>query len=378
MTHSVAARPDVGIVKSDADKSPGLTPGKAPVSISGCRSRNVLPKMSPHRFCVAPMMDLTDRHARYFLRVLSRHARLYTEMVTTGALIHGDTPRLLRFDPAEHPLALQIGGSEPGALAQCATMAEDAGYAEVNLNVGCPSDRVQSGRFGACLMAEPDLVAEGVAAMIDAVRVPVTVKTRIGIDRDESIERLTRLLTAVRAAGCDTVIVHARNAWLDGLSPKENREVPPLRYAVVHQIKQAFPDLTIVINGGITTLDECRDHLQHIDGVMLGRAAYYNPWLLAGVDPALFGDHAPVTTREQAIERMAPYVEEQLANGAALTSITRHLIPLFLGQPGARRWRRALSEDARSRDAGIGLLMDAIAHTRAASANAAEHELAAA
>ena len=335
-------------------------------------------RFSAHRVAVAPMMDLTDRHARFFLRLLSRHARLYTEMVTTGALIHGDAPRLLRFDPAEQPVAIQLGGSEPAALAQCATMAEDAGYAEVNLNVGCPSDRVQSGRFGACLMAEPDLVAEGVAAMIAAVSVPVTVKTRIGIDRDDSVERLTRLVAAVRAAGCRTVIVHARNAWLDGLSPKENRELPPLRYTVVHEIKRAFPDLTIVINGGITTLDECSDHLQHVDGVMLGRAAYYNPWLLAGVDPALFGDEAPVTTREQAIERMAPYIEEQLANGVALTSITRHLIPLFLGQPGARRWRRALSEDARSPGAGMSLLMEAIAHTRAASTDAAEHELAAA
>lgn len=324
------------------------------------------------------MMDLTDRHARFFLRLLSRHARLYTEMVTTGALIHGDAARFLRFDLAEHPVAIQLGGSEPAALARCAVMAEDTGYDEVNLNVGCPSDRVQSGRFGACLMAEPDLVAEGVAAMIDAVGVPVTVKTRIGIDRDESVDRLVRLMTAVRDAGCRTVMVHARNAWLDGLSPKENREVPPLRYGVVHEIKRAFPELTIVVNGGITTLDQCRDHLQHVDGVMLGRAAYYDPWLLAGVDPALFGVDAPVASREQAVERMAPYIEEQLANGVALTSITRHLIPLFLGQPGARRWRRMLSENARAPAAGIGLLEEAIAQTRAAAADAAEHELAAA
>lgn len=330
--------------------------------------------MSPHRFCVAPMMDLTDRHARFFLRVLSRHALLYTEMVTTGALIHGDTPRLLKFDAAEQPVALQIGGSEPGALAQCATMAEDAGYAEVNLNVGCPSDRVQSGRFGACLMAEPDLVAEGVAAMIAAVKVPVTVKTRIGIDRDESVERLTRLVTAVRAAGCRTLIVHARNAWLDGLSPKENREVPPLRYGIVHELKRSFPDLTIVINGGITTLDACVDHLRHVDGVMLGRAAYYDPWLLAGVDPALFGVDAPVTSREQTIERLFPYIEEQLADGVSLTAITRHLIPIYLGQPGARRWRRAMSEDARGRAAGVSVLRDALAQIRTAAADAAERE----
>ena len=335
-------------------------------------------RFSAHRVAVAPMMDLTDRHARFFLRLLSRHARLYTEMVTTGALIHGDAARLLRFDPAEHPIAIQLGGSEPAALARCALMAEDAGYDEVNLNVGCPSDRVQSGRFGACLMAEPDLVAEGVAAMIGAVRVPVTVKTRIGIDRDESVERLVRLITAVRDAGCRTIIVHARNAWLDGLSPKENREVPPLRYAVVHEIKRAFPELTIVVNGGIPNLDECREHLDHVDGVMLGRAAYYNPWLLAAVDPLLFGAAAPVATREQAIELLVPYIAAQLAEGVALTSITRHAIPLYLGQPGARRWRRALSEDARSTSAGAAFIRQLAAQMRADRIEAGDGELAAA
>ena len=290
------------------------------------------------------MMDLTDRHARYFLRVLSRHARLYTEMVTTGALIHGDTPRLLRFDPAEHPLALQLGGSEPGALAQCATMAEDAGYAEVNLNVGCPSDRVQSGRFGACLMAEPDLVAEGLAAMIDAVRVPVTVKTRIGIDRDESIERLTRLLTAVRAAGCDTVIVHARNAWLDGLSPKENREVPPLRYDVVHRLKADFPALTFVNNGGLTQPAHIEAQLQQVDGVMLGREAYHHPWSLAHWDSQFCGDAPRVLDRAEIELKMVEYMESLTAQGITWPHAARHMLGLWNGTPGARRWRQVWSD----------------------------------
>jgi tRNA-dihydrouridine synthase A len=317
--------------------------------------------MSPHRFCVAPMMDLTDRHARFFLRLLSRHARLYTEMVTTGALLHGDRARFLRFDAAEHPLALQLGGSEPDALAACARMAQDEGYDEVNLNVGCPSDRVQSGRFGACLMAEPELVAEGVAAMLAAVRIPVTVKTRIGIDRDESTERLYRLTEALVAAGCRTLVVHARKAWLDGLSPKENREVPPLRYGVVHQLKRDFPQLTIVINGGLTTIDDCRRELEHVDGVMLGRAAYYQPWLLTEVDPALFGTEAPLTLPAEAVERMLPYIERELAAGTPLAAITRHLLPLFQAVPGARAWRRTLSELAPRPGAGVEVLRAALA-----------------
>jgi tRNA-dihydrouridine synthase A len=332
-------------------RSPETLPETLPDAPLGARlefrsAPAVDPASAPHRFCVAPMMDLTDRHARYFLRLLSRHARLYTEMVTTGALLHGDRQRFLRFDPAEHPVAIQLGGSDPQALAQCARFAEAEGYDEVNLNVGCPSDRVQSGRFGACLMAEPDLVAEGVAAMSDAVRIPVTVKTRIGIDRDDSTERLYRLVDAVAAAGCRTLIVHARNAWLDGLSPKDNREIPPLRYAVVEQLKRDRPQLSIVLNGGLATIDDCRRGLVRLDGVMLGRAAYYSPWLLASVDRDLFGEDARSPTRREVVESMIAYAMRQLGEGTPLASITRHLLPLFQGMPGARAWRRMLSEQA--------------------------------
>lgn len=300
--------------------------------------------LSPHRFCVAPMMDLTDRHARYFLRLLSRHALLYTEMVTTGALLHGDRARFLRFDAAEHPLAIQLGGSDRAALAACARFAEAEGYDEVNLNVGCPSDRVQSGRFGACLMAEPDLVAEGVAAMGAAVSIPVTVKTRIGIDRDDSTERLYRLVDAVAAAGCRTLVVHARNAWLDGLSPKDNREIPPLRYPVVEQLKRDRPQLAIVLNGGLVTLDDARCALQSLDGVMLGRAAYYSPWMLARVDGELFGSKAPGPDRHEVVEAMIDYACRQMAEGTPLAAITRHMLALYQAVPGARAWRRLLSE----------------------------------
>ncbi len=317
---------------------------------------------SPHRFCVAPMMDLTDRHARRFLRLLSRRARLYTEMITTGALLHGDAARHLRHDPAEHPLAVQLGGSEPGELAACARMAEDAGYDEVNLNVGCPSDRVQSGRFGACLMAEPARVADGVAAMIAEVDIPVTVKTRIGIDRDESTERLDRLVEAVVAAGCRTLIVHARKAWLDGLSPRENREIPPLRPEVVHALKRTWPDLTIVINGGLASIADCERELAHVDGVMLGRAAYYDPWLLASVDPALFGEAAPVSDRAGAIAQYLPCVERELAQGTPLSAMTRHLLGLYQAVPGARGWRRTLSERAPRRGAGLEVIHAALEH----------------
>jgi tRNA-dihydrouridine synthase A len=324
-----------------------------------------------HRFCVAPMMDLTDRHARFFLRLLSRRARLYTEMITTGALLHGDAPRFLRFDPAEHPLAIQLGGSEPRELARCARMAQDSGYDEVNLNVGCPSDRVQSGRFGACLMAEPALVADCMAAMIAAVRVPVTLKTRIGIDRDESTERLWRLVEAVHAAGVRVLVVHARNAWLDGLSPKENREVPPLRYEVVHALKAAFPDCTVVVNGGITTLAQCRDQLAHADGVMLGREAYYNPWLLQSVDPVLFGEAPPLGNLEDVVERLLPYAEREHAGGTPLSAITRHVLGLVQGVPGARQWRRTLSEQVHRPGATPALLREALDAVRNASAGRA-------
>ena len=314
------------------------------------------------------MLDLTDRHARRFLRVLSRRARLYTEMITTGALLFGDADRFLRFDPAEHPVALQLGGSEPADLARCARLAADAGYDEINLNVGCPSDRVQSGRFGACLMAEPARVADGVAAMRAVCDIPVTVKTRIGIDRDESAERLHTLVEATSAAGCDTFIVHARNAWLDGLSPKENREIPPLRYGVVHQLKRDHPDLKIIVNGGIRTLDECRDHLIAVDGVMLGREAYYNPWLMAGVDEALYGDPAPVESRADAVRQFIPYVAQEVAAGTPLTAMTRHMLALMLGLPGARAWRRTLSEDARAPGAGVDLLESALVRLEEACA----------
>ena len=314
------------------------------------------------------MMDLTDRHARYFLRLLSRRARLYTEMITTGALLHGDAPRFLRFDPAEHPVAIQLGGAEPRELALCARMAEDAGYDEVNLNVGCPSDRVQSGRFGACLMAEPALVADCMAAMIAAVRVPVTLKTRIGIDRDESTERLWRLIEATHVAGVRVLVIHARKAWLDGLSPKENREVPPLRYEVVHALKAAFPDCTLVVNGGITTLEQCRAQLALVDGVMLGREAYYNPWLLQSVDPALFGEPAPVASISEAVDQLLPYLETQFAAGVPLSAVTRHVLGLVQGVPGARQWRRTLSERVHQPGATPALLLEALAHVRGALA----------
>ncbi len=313
------------------------------------------------------MLDLTDRHARRFLRCLSRRARLYTEMITTGALLFGDTQRFLAFDPAEHPVALQLGGSEPRDLARCARLAADAGYDEVNLNVGCPSDRVQNGRFGACLMAEPERVAEGVAAMRAASPLPVTVKTRIGIDRDESAERLYTLVDAIAAAGCETVIVHARNAWLDGLSPKENREIPPLRYEVVHALKRARPGLTIVINGGITTLEGCETQLARVDGVMLGREAYYNPWILAGVDERLYADAPCAQSRGDAVRAFLPYVRREIAAGTPLQAMTRHLLALALGLPGARAWRRTLSEEARLPGAGAALLESALERLEAAT-----------
>ena len=326
----------------------------------------MLPDTS-HRFCVAPMLDLTDRHARFFLRLMSRGARLYTEMITTGALLHGDAARFLRFDPTEHPVAIQLGGSDPEALARCATMAAGAGYDEVNLNVGCPSDRVRNGRFGACLMAEPGLVARCMEAMGRASPLPVTLKTRIGIDRDESAERLHTLVRAVREAGCQTVIVHARNAWLDGLSPKENREIPPLRYAVVHELKSMFPDLRVVLNGGLQSLESCLTHLDRLDGVMLGREAYYNPWLLARVDPLLFGLPAPVPGRDEVIQAMTEYAARECAGGTPLAAITRHLLALFQGQPGSRAWRRTLSEEAHRPGAGPELLRRALEAMQAAA-----------
>ncbi len=306
------------------------------------------------------MMDWTDRHERYLLRLISCHTRLYTEMVTTGAILHGDLQRLLGYDPAEHPLALQLGGSDPAELARSARIGAEFGYDEINLNVGCPSDRVQTGRFGACLMAEPDLVAEGVAAMRAVVPIPVTVKTRIGIDNRDSFEELCDFVSRVAVAGCRTFIIHARKAWLHGLSPKQNREIPPLRYGVVYRLKQAFPALTIVINGGIMDSAQIDHHLRYVDGVMIGRAAYHNPYLLASVDQRFFGVHQPARSRHQIVAAFRPYVVEQLSRGVPLKSMTRHMLGLFQGQPGARAWRRYLSEHAHRRGAGIEVIDEAL------------------
>ena len=292
------------------------------------------------------MLDWTDRHCRYFLRLISRQALLYTEMVTTGAVLHGDRERLLGFDPSEKPLAVQLGGCDPVALAECARIAAGLGYDEINLNVGCPSDRVQRGRFGACLMAEPDLVAECVAAMARAVPIPVTVKTRIGIDERDSYAELSHFIATVAATGCRTFIIHARKAWLSGLSPKENREAPPLRYDIAAQLKQDFPALTIILNGGIQNLDEAAAHLRVFDGVMIGRAAYHNPYLLADADRRFFGATAPAPTRQAIIADLLPYLQRELDRGVRLHAMTRHLLGLFHGQPGGRIWRRQLGEAA--------------------------------
>lgn len=312
------------------------------------------------RFSVAPMMDWTDRHCRFFLRQLSRHALLYTEMVTTGALLNGDAERFLRHDEAEHPLALQLGGSVPADLAACARMAEASGYDEVNLNVGCPSDRVQNNLIGACLMGHPALVADSVRAMRDAVDIEVTVKHRIGINGRDSYAELCDFVGQVRDAGCSSFTVHARIAILEGLSPKENREVPPLRHEVVAALKRDFPDLEIVLNGGIKTLDECEAHLRQFDGVMLGREAYHNPYLLAQVDARLFGSSEPVISRADALRRMQPYIERHLANGGAMHHITRHVLGLGQGFPGARRFRQLLSVDIHKTKEPLALLDQAI------------------
>jgi tRNA-dihydrouridine synthase A len=314
-----------------------------------------------HRFCVAPMMDWTDRHDRYFLRLISGRARLYTEMITTGALLHGDRTRFLRFDPAEHPVALQLGGSDPAALARCAEFGAQAGYDEVNLNCGCPSDRVQEAQFGACLMLDPRRVAAAVAAMRAAVGIPVTVKCRIGVDDSEEYPFLRTFIETVAAAGCDTFIVHARKAWLSGLSPKENREIPPLQYPTVYRLKRDYPQLRIVINGGIRSLDECAEHLRHVDGVMLGREAYENPWLLAQADARLFGDAPAGHSREAVARQLLPYVARELADGTPLAHMTRHILGLYRGQPGGRAFRRMLSQHACRTGAGIEVLEAALA-----------------
>ena len=310
---------------------------------------------------IAPMMDWTDRHCRYFMRLLSPGVFLYTEMVTAAAICHGDAAALLQFDPSEHPLALQLGGSDPATMARSAKMAADAGYDEININIGCPSDRVQSGAFGACLMANPQIVADCVAAVRDAVKIPVTVKTRIGIDDHDSFEFLQDFIATVAAAGCELFIVHARKAILSGLSPKDNRRVPPLNYERVHAIKKAFPELTIILNGGITTIAQCRQQLAMVDGVMIGRQAYQQPWFLFELARSMqANDVARKSGREQIIELMYPYIEQQLSSGVPLKSITRHLFGLFAGQPGARAWRRYLSEHAHQSGAGIEVLQRAL------------------
>ena len=317
--------------------------------------------MLDHRFSVAPMMDWTDRHCRVFHRLMTRRARLYTEMLTTGAILHGDRARLLGFDASEHPVALQLGGSDARDLATTAKIGEDFGYDEINLNVGCPSDRVKDGRFGACLMAEPALVAEGVAAMKRAVRIPVTVKCRIGIDDQDPEIALDRLARGVVAAGADALIVHARKAWLNGLSPKENRDIPPLDYDRVYRLKASMPGVPVIINGGIASLAEAKQHLLHVDGVMLGRAAYQEPWRLLAADPELFGEPAPHATMKDALAAMTPYIERELAHGTRLHSIARHFVGAFFGVPGARAFRRHLAENGVRPGAGIDVLDDAIA-----------------
>jgi tRNA-dihydrouridine synthase A len=307
------------------------------------------------------MMEWTDRHCRFFHRLLTRHALIYTEMVTTGAVLHGDRDRLIGFDPAEHPVALQLGGSDPAALSQCARIGADFGYDEINLNVGCPSDRVQEGRFGACLMAEPRLVGDCVAAMKAAVTIPVTVKCRIGIDDQDPEVALETMAATVESAGADALIVHARKAWLSGLSPRENRDIPPLDYDIVFRLKAAHPGLPIVLNGGVTSLEVAREHLQKVDGVMMGRAAYQEPWRLLAIDTLLFGEAAPFVSPKQAALALMPYIEREMSRGVRLHSITRHLHGLFQAVPGARAYRRHLATAAVKPGACAEVLAEALA-----------------
>jgi len=305
------------------------------------------------------MLDCTDRHARYLMRLISQHAVMYTEMVTTGALIFGDKPRFLDFSKEEHPIALQLGGSDPAAMAQCAELAQEWNYDEVNINVGCPSDRVQSGAFGACLMNTPELVADNVKAMSAVTDIPVTVKTRIGIDDQEPRDSLWKITDLIAEAGCKTVLVHARKAWLKGLSPKENRDVPPLDYELVYQLKEAFPELEIIINGGIKTIQECRNHMQQLDGVMVGREAYSNPYMMAEVDAALYADEAERLSRSEVLSHYIEYCQTQLDKGVRLNHLTRHVIGLFHGEPNSRAWRQHISQNAHLPGAGIEVLEDA-------------------
>lgn len=325
---------------------------------------------NPWRFCVAPMMDWTDRHCRFFHRQLTRHTRMYTEMVTTGALRHGDVHRHLRFDRAEHPVALQIGGSDVPLLAHAAELGAQYGYDELNLNCGCPSDRVQDGGFGACLMMGPKQVAAGVLAMKQASGLPVTVKCRIGVDYSEDYTFLRDFVEPIAEIGCTTFIVHARKAWLSGLSPKENREIPPLRYDTVYRLKQEFPQLTIVINGGIHTMDECLAHLKQVDGVMLGREVYENPYRLAEVDSKLFGDPRPTPSRVEVVDAMYDYIHDELAAGNSLHHITRHMLGLYRNQPGGKQFRRVLSEHDASREPDWDTIEAALAEVERAAVNA--------
>jgi tRNA-dihydrouridine synthase A len=313
------------------------------------------------RFCIAPMMEWTDRHCRFFHRLLTRKALIYTEMLTTGAVLNGDRARLLAFDAFEHPVALQLGGSDPTALAQSARIGADFGYDEINLNVGCPSDRVQEGRFGACLMAEPALVGDCVAAMRAAIKIPVTVKCRIGIDDQEPDVALFTFAGAVKAAGAAALIVHARKAWLKGLSPRENRDVPPLDYPCVARLKAAHPDFAIVLNGGIVSLEQALTELGAVDGVMMGRVAYQEPWRLLDVDPTFYGEPAPLASAKQAALALIPYIERELAQGVRLHAITRHVLGLFRAVPGARAFRRHLAIEAVKPGAGAQVMADALA-----------------
>jgi tRNA-dihydrouridine synthase A len=316
------------------------------------------------------MMDWTDRHCRFFHRLLTRRALIYTEMITTGAVLHGDRARLLGFDPAEHPVAVQLGGSDPAALARAARICADTGYDEINLNVGCPSDRVQEGRFGACLMAEPALVGEGVAAMKAAVGIPVTVKCRIGIDAQDPEAALDEFARAVWAAGADALVVHARKAWLDGLSPKQNRHIPPLDYERVYRLKRANPAREIIINGGVGSLDEAASHLPHVDGVMMGRAAYQEPWRLLAVDAALFGAPATFASPKEAALALVPYIEREIVRGARLHAVARHVLGLFHAVPGARAFRRHLATEGVKAGANARTFLDALALMRDADAEA--------
>ena len=312
------------------------------------------------KLSIAPMMDHTDRHCRYFLRLITRHTLLYTEMITATAILNGNRERLLAYSDSEHPLALQLGGSDPVELKQCATIAEDYGYDEINLNVGCPSDRVQTGSFGACLMAEPQLVAECIAAMQKVTTVPVTVKTRLGIDNHDSYDDLATFINRVSIAGCRTFIIHARKAWLKGLSPKENREVPPLNYSTVYQLKKDFPELEIIINGGFNRLEQIQEQYNYVDGVMIGRAAYHDPYLLAEVDRKIFTDKNAVKSRQHILSEFMDYVSRQLQQGVALNHMTRHILGLYQGQPGARAYRRQLGQHACRSGAGIEILKQAV------------------